>query len=121
MAAHLDVGQQGEDLALAHLRAQGMSLVHRRWRYRNFDELDLVMQHGTGPAAELVIVEVKTLTRAGDYRPEDAFTPTKKKTLRRAAEAYCALENVTQVVRIDLVAVTLATGVIEHFVDVRLD
>jgi putative endonuclease len=117
MAAHLDVGQQGEDLALAHLRAQGMSLVHRRWRYRNFDELDLVMQNGT----ELVIVEVKTLTRAGDYRPEDALTPTKKKTLRRAAEAYCALENVTQIVRIDLVAVTLASGKIEHFSDIRLD
>ena len=123
MAAHHDTGQAGEALALEHLRSKGLVLRHRNWRYGARHELDLVM---ADPArGECVIVEVKTLTALGARAPWEAFTPAKRRALRAAAEAYCALEGVTQPVRFDVVAVTLGQAgsppLVEHFEDVRID
>ncbi len=125
MAPHLDIGKTGEALAVDHLRAKGLQLLHRNWRHGSRHELDLVMRDTQRPQSEVVIVEVKTLTAFGPREPWQAFTPAKRKALRAAAEAYCCLERVDAPVRFDVVAVTLGaaggTPVIEHFVDVRLD
>ena len=54
-----DIGRRGEDLALAHLQAQGLDLVDRNYRCRG-GEIDLVMRDG----AVLVLVEVRLRTRS---------------------------------------------------------
>lgn len=48
------VGRRGEDLALAHLRSAGLTLLARNYRCRG-GEIDLVMREG----ATLVLVEVR--------------------------------------------------------------
>lgn len=53
-----DIGRRGEDLALAHLQAQGLDLIARNYRCRG-GEIDLVMSEG----AILVLVEVRLRTR----------------------------------------------------------
>jgi putative endonuclease len=53
-----EIGRRGEDVALAHLRAQGLELVTRNYRCRG-GEIDLVMRdHDV-----LVLVEVRLRTR----------------------------------------------------------
>jgi len=54
-----DIGRHGEDLALAHLQAQGLDLVDRNYRCRG-GEIDLVMRD----AAVLVLVEVRLRSRS---------------------------------------------------------
>ena len=54
-----DLGRRGEELALVHLRSQGLELVARNYRCRA-GEIDLVMREGT----VLVLVEVRSRTRA---------------------------------------------------------
>lgn len=53
-----EIGRRGEDVALAHLHAQGLDLVGRNYRCRG-GEIDLVMREG----AVLVLVEVRLRTR----------------------------------------------------------
>lgn len=124
MPAHLDTGRRGEDLAMAHLLGLGLRLVHRNWRHGARHELDLVLHdpRRSAPQGELVIVEVKTLSGEGAREPwEAAFTPQKRRALRAAAEAYCALEAVALPVRFDVVAVTIDPARLEHYEDVRMD
>lgn len=116
MAQHNDTGRAGEEAALAHLLARGYVLLHRNWRppsgpERSRLELDLVMQDGH----EVVVVEVKTLSSGHSRRPEENVTPAKLSQLQEAAEAYCALEEVTGVVRFDVVGVVFGKKVeIQH-------
>jgi putative endonuclease len=75
------IGLLGEELALAHLTAHGLTLVTRNYRCR-MGELDLVMLDGK----TLVLVEVRA--RASDKYGGAAASVTWSKQLRlvRAAE-----------------------------------
>jgi len=54
-----DLGRRGEDRALAHLEAHGLTLVERNYRCRA-GEIDLILRDG----AVLVLVEVRSRSRA---------------------------------------------------------
>ena len=82
------IGRLGEEAAVAHLRRLGHRLVARNWRQGHY-ELDIVTEHrGT-----LHIVEVKTRRSEGLTTPEDALTPHKQQSLRRAAAAFLATKG----------------------------
>lgn len=81
-------GQAGEDLALEHLRAQGLRLLARNWRCRA-GELDLVMLDGD----TVVFVEVRCrrhLAWGGALASVDA---RKQQKLVRAAQLYLLKEK----------------------------
>lgn len=82
---HLLTGERGEDAAFFHLRAQGYTIVARRWRSPRLPgDLDLVAWDGD----TLVIFEVKTRT-ARDLAPaETAVDPHKQRMLRKMTAAY---------------------------------
>lgn len=79
-------GAWGEDLAAAHLKAKGYTLLGRNVRFGSRCELDLVVR---SPSADtLVFVEVKT-RRSEDFgRPISAVDRHKRHALGRAALRY---------------------------------
>ena len=84
------IGDRGEDVAAAHLEAQGLVVLERQYRFERA-EVDLVcFEPATAyeQGGELVFVEVKTRTGLGYGRPEEAVTEAKQRQVIRAAQAY---------------------------------
>ena len=63
---------QGEELAVAWLRAHGFIIMDRNWRMGRY-ELDIVAARGD----RVHFVEVKLRREGGLTRPEEAMTPAK--------------------------------------------
>src|SRR6218665_2831957 len=82
MAHNVELGRRGEDLAAAHLRACGMTMVERNGRCAR-GEIDIIAHDGD----ETVFVEVKTRSGGGWGHPFESITPAKVARLRRLAAA----------------------------------
>jgi putative endonuclease len=105
-------GRIGEDIAAAHLIAQGLIVLERNWRC-DLGEVDIVAREGDA----VVICEVKTRSsrRFGD--PLEAVTTAKVQRLRRLAARWVSDHQVRpREIRIDLVGIVLngAEPEIEH-------
>lgn len=100
-AAHLLKGDNAERLALEHLQAQGLQLLHSNFRCK-LGELDLVMREGQ----TLVIVEVR-------YRQSEQFggalasvTRQKQARIIAATQHYVIIHQLSQsAIRFDVVAI----------------
>ncbi len=93
-------GRAAEDLACRYLRAQGMLIVARNWRWRG-GEVDIIAKDGP----TLVFVEVKSRAHQDFALPEEAVDEPKKARLWRTAQAYLAGKPVVPV-RFDVVSIT---------------
>jgi putative endonuclease len=107
------LGRYGEELAVAHLKAQGLQILERNWRCR-LGEIDVVALDGDC----LVVCEVKTRRSLAAGSPLEAVTPAKVGRLRRLTAAWLAGQDrhFTQI-RIDVVGVLQpphCTAVIDH-------
>ena len=80
----------------------GFAILERNWRSGRY-ELDIVARRWD----ELHFIEVKTRRAGGLTTPEEAITPRKFASLRRAAEAYMAQHRVRLEPQFDLAAVDL--------------
>jgi putative endonuclease len=113
MAHNAELGRRGEQLAVDHVVARGMSVLERNWRCR-LGEIDIVARDG----AETVFIEVKTRSTSDFGHPFEAITPVKLARMRRLAVAWCeATDAPVSRIRIDAVAVlapTEAPALIEH-------
>jgi putative endonuclease len=97
------VGRFGEDLAVAHLLAQGMSVVCRNWRCSS-GEIDVVARDGSA----LVFVEVKTRSTTLFGDPAEAVSAAKANRLRGLALRWLAAhqnEGYHPSLRFDVIAV----------------
>jgi putative endonuclease len=103
MAAHIEYGQRGEELAAGWYERNGFTIVARNWRCP-IGEIDLILRRGR----MLVVAEVKARKSAAFGVPALAVTPTKQQRLRRLAAAWLAEHRVGRrmSVRFDVVAVT---------------
>lgn len=98
MAAHNRLGKAGEDAAVAYLKQNGYTILHRNWR-KNHLELDIVATNN----GELVVVEVKTRTNT-DYRePQEAVDWRKVRHIVVAADSYIKHFGIDLPVRFDIV------------------
>ena len=102
MAAHNNVGKQGEDLAAHYLLEKGFEILERNWRFEK-KEIDIIARKGNIVA----IVEVKTRSTAYFGRPEEFVTKAKQKFLVHAADAYAQLLDFDAEIRYDIVAIVL--------------
>jgi len=93
--------KRAEDLACAHLKASGMRIVARNWRWRG-GEVDIVALDGR----TLVFVEVKARRGTRFGRPEEAVTQAKRRRLWRTAHAFVGRNDPEVPIRFDIVAVT---------------
>ncbi|HEX2161805.1 MAG TPA: YraN family protein [Thermoleophilaceae bacterium] len=83
----IQLGAHGEELACAHLRRAGYTLIERNGRCGRIGELDVVARHGRC----LVFCEVKTRLAggvAGPAGPLDAIGPAKQRRIRRLAAEW---------------------------------
>jgi len=112
---HKDVlGRLGEDLAVRHLREQGLTILERNWRSSG-GELDIVARDGD----VLVICEVKTRSSVRFGTPLEAVTADKAARMQRLGYAWIRERGVRpREVRFDVVAIIRPTGsgttLIEH-------
>ena len=97
---HLRRGQQGENLALSHLREQGLNLLERNYRSR-WGEIDLVMQD----AAILVFVEVRLRAASRYGSPAETIGNRKRQRLIRTAQHYLQTHRDARA-RFDVIAIT---------------
>jgi putative endonuclease len=113
MRAKDALGRYGEELAVAHLQAQGLQVLERNWRCR-LGEIDVVAVDGDC----LVVCEVKTRRSVRAGSPFEAVTPAKLGRLRKLTAAWLsAQDRHFAQVRIDVVGVLQpphCTAVIDH-------
>ena len=100
MGTTTDIGNRGEDAAAGWLMTNGFEILHRNWRNGRY-ELDIVARKGD----TLHFVEVKCRKRNPLTAPQDAITPSKFRSLSRAAEFYVATYSIDLEIAFDLVAV----------------
>ncbi len=104
MAKHLEIGIQGEQLAMEYLIEMGYKIMLRNWRFKNL-EVDLIVMDGD----TLVFVEVKTRSTTDFGEPYEFVDVRKQRRLIRAAQAYILKHAYSGEVRFDVVAVTNRT------------
>lgn len=106
MKKTLEIGRRGEDAAVDYLRREGYLILERNWRNGRY-EIDIIAQRWD----EIHFVEVKSRKLGGWTTPEEAITPKKFQSLRRAASLYMALKRIDLEPVFDLCAVeTLPNG-----------
>jgi putative endonuclease len=84
---HIRIGQLGEDIACARLRADGRKVLYRNYRGPKGGEVDIVARDGE----VLSFVEVKTRVFGGRGRPLDAVNASKQEFIERGARAWLRL------------------------------
>ena len=105
MTQHIDIGQMGEKLAEAYLSEKGFTIQFRNWRYSHY-EIDIIAIKDGMPH----FIEVKTRTSTHFGRPEESITKKKLRDLLRAAEEYMFRHPAYTDFRIDVLSITLQTG-----------
>ncbi|MEP7336511.1 MAG: YraN family protein [Acidobacteriota bacterium] len=96
-AAHLALGELGEQLALEYLKAHGYRIVltnftvpigYSRSGRQITGEIDIVAYDETNIPFTLAFIEVKTRTRSDIASPEAAVDARKQRQIVRAARLY---------------------------------
>ena len=109
MAEHNELGKWGERYVEAFLRRKGYVILERDWRHgSSLCDIDLICK--TADETTIVFVEVKTRSADDITLPEDAVTPNKMRRLGRAADNYVKMNDITEDLRFDFVALIGATG-----------
>jgi putative endonuclease len=114
------LGQDGEEVAAAHVRRLGWRVLDRNWRPTGDvrGELDLVADDG----GDTVFCEVKTRSGSGAGDPLEAVTAAKVRQLRRLAHAWLAEhDRPYSTVRFDVIAVRWPPSALAPSVEHRRD
>jgi len=85
--SNMEIGDLGERIACANLRASGCKILYRNYRGPKGGEVDIVVRDRD----TLSFVEVKTRTRKGFGRPLDAVNVAKQELIERGANSWLHL------------------------------
>lgn len=117
MAAHNQLGNLGEKMALEYLIKNSYSIIEKNWRFQKA-EIDIIAQK----KEVLVCVEVKT--RAIDVfgDPQEFVDAKKIKLLLKAMNHYVEYNDLDVEVRFDVIAIihNKYQTKLEHFEDAFL-
>ena len=102
MAAHNELGKEGEAMAAKWLEENGYTLIQRNWRY-SYHEIDIVATKGKF----LHFVEVKCHHYSPLGHPENSVTKKKFRSLKKAADEYLHRHPGHPWIRYDIRAITL--------------
>lgn len=101
MAAHLEIGKEGEKLAETYLAEHGYTMLHRNWRFGRY-EIDLIATKN----AKLRFIEVKFRSSNQFGNPEAAVTTKKIKSLLQAIDQFLFLNPQYTDFRLDILSLT---------------
>jgi len=98
------IGELGENIACKFLMKHGFEVLDRNYR-KKWGEIDVIAIKGS----ILHFVEVKTVSRETDHRPEENVHPWKIKRLHRAIQTYLLEKKVSDETehQLDVMAVFL--------------
>lgn len=112
MSHNTALGRYGEDLATAHLRSVGMTILERNWRCE-IGEIDIVARE----ADVIVVCEVKTRSGVDYGTPFEAISPAKAERLLRLGATWLRSHDTPFMeMRVDIVGI-VGTGrqaVLQH-------
>lgn len=100
MAAHNELGTEGEKLAVAHLQKLGYEILETNYRFQKA-EVDIIAQK----AETLAVIEVKTRTSADFGSPEEFVNAKKIKLLVKAVNNFIVENDLDVEVRFDIIAI----------------
>lgn len=100
MAAHNELGKEGEKAAVSYLQAHGYTIRHRDWHSGKRD-LDIVAEKDH----TLVVIEVKTRRNEEYGSPEEAVTGKKIRHIIASTEAYLNKFEIDLPVRFDVITI----------------
>jgi putative endonuclease len=113
MRAKDALGRYGEEVAVEHLRRQGLTILARNWRC-SAGELDIVARDG----AALVVCEVKTRSSTAYGSPLEAVGPRKLRRLRELALRWLDEQGIhAPQIRFDVIGIVQPPGrppVVDH-------
>lgn len=113
MAAHNDLGKEGEKLAKSFLERKGYTILETGWRAGRA-EIDIIARKQD----ILVFVEVKTRRNNTFGYPEDSVGDKKEQLLFEAAGFYMREIGYEDEIRFDIIAITMQPKQeIRHFRD----
>ena len=102
MASHNEMGEAGEELAIAWLKKNDFQILHHNWRY-SFHEIDIIALKNE----MLHFIEVKTRTNTLAGYPESSVTRTKFRFLQRAAEQFLYKHPQYKRIQFDVISITI--------------
>lgn len=102
MAAHNDIGLQGEQLARTYLEDKGYRIIVANWRHGR-GEIDLIVSF----QETLIFVEVKTRSSTAFGTPDEFVGPKKEQMLAQAAGVYMEQVRYQGEIRFDIIAIIL--------------
>jgi putative endonuclease len=106
-----EAGRRGEDFVCDRLTERGFRIVDRNVTEK-FAEIDIVAEDGE----TLCFIEVRTRNDTLLGHPAETINARKQATIRRAAEAYLARNEVTpRPMRFDVATIVWSTGEFEYF------
>lgn len=99
---HIELGKQGENLAIEYYKKQGRTLVATNYRFHK-GEVDLIVRDENS----LIFVEVKT--RKSDYygSPSLAVSRQKQRQIIKVANAFIQENQLDLDVQFDVIAIVL--------------
>lgn len=105
-------GREGEETAVAYLKAQGFEILERNWRFRRY-EVDIIARKKD----LLAIIEVKTRKSNTFGEPEIFVSLKKQNFLIAAAHQYIIERDMDCECRFDIVAITQLNNnpTVKHF------
>lgn len=99
----IGLGRAGEELAVRHLEKKRYTIVERGFRMLR-GEIDIIARDGP----TLVFLEVKTRRGLGFGPPEASVTASKRRQIRRIAQAYLARRgSAAELCRFDVIAIVV--------------
>ena len=111
-------GDEGEELAVVHLKEKGYEIVERNYRFGK-GEIDIVAKDPE--TGYIVFIEVKSKRNIEYGEPVYSVTKNKMKQIKRMAELYFYDKEIAEAeCRFDVVTVLLRGNqkpIIEHFVN----
>jgi len=106
MASTKEQGNDGEQIAMRHLKRQGIEIVEMNYRFGH-GEIDIIAKDG----GILVFCEVKTRKSEEYGDPEYSITPRKQQQIRKVARGYLYEHEIKeQECRFDVVAIRMYSG-----------
>jgi putative endonuclease len=100
MAESHNLGQQGEDLAVDHLKKAGFNILFRNWKWGKH-EIDIIAENNDF----IIFAEVKTRSDDFQMHPVTAVNREKQNSIIRAANGYLQKFKIDKEGRFDVITV----------------
>lgn len=102
MAAHNDLGKEGEEMACRWLADRGYIILEKNWKNRH-EEIDLI----TRLDDLIVFIEVKTRSSLKYGNPEDAVSLKKQRNLVNAGHEYILKHQIDLEAQFDILSILI--------------